>query len=155
MRFISHRGNLEGAQKDLENLPDQIDKAISQGFDVEIDLWLHNGSLYLGHDGPEHKTSDRFLIDRSPNLWIHAKSIDTVSFLFRSDLNWFWHETDKFALTSKEIPWSFPEIFFESCVVNQPADSSKFWTERLHEKMNFHAICHDDIMRVRKEIGIK
>lgn len=155
MRFISHRGNLDGAHKDLENLPSQIDKAVSQGFDVEIDLWFHNGSLYLGHDRPEHKTSDRFLIDRSSNLWVHAKSVDTVSFLLQSDLNWFWHESDKFALTSRGIPWSFPEVFFESCVVNQPADSSKFWTERLHEKMNFYAICHDDIARVRKEIGEK
>lgn len=134
-------------------MPAQIDEAISLGFDVEIDLWLHNESLYLGHDRPEHETSDRFLIDRSSSLWIHAKSVDTVSFLLRSDLNWFWHESDKFTLTSKGIPWSFPEIFFESCVVNQPNDGSKFWTERLHEKMNFHAICHDDIMRVKRRLS--
>lgn len=151
MRFISHRGNLDGACKDLENLPSQIDKAISRGFDVEIDLWLHNNSLYLGHDRPEHKTSDQFLIDRSSSLWVHAKSVNTVSFLLQSELNWFWHESDKFALTSRGIPWSFPEVFFESCVVNQPADSSKFWTERLHEKINFYAVCHDDIERVRRD----
>lgn len=155
MRYISHRGNIDGIRRDLENKPSQIDEAISRGFDVEIDLWLSDGLLYLGHDRPEHKINDRFLIDRSSNLWIHAKSIDTVSLLYRSDLNWFWHESDKFTLTSKGIPWSFLEIFFENCVVNQPSDNSKFWVERLYEKMNFHAICHDDIMRVRKEIGIK
>ena len=155
MIYISHRGNLSGINKDLENHPQQIDKAICGGFDVELDLWFDNGQLYLGHDRPDYMIDDKFLIERSQNIWVHAKSIETAKFLISTNLHWFWHEKDKFTLTTKKIPWSFPEIFFEGCVVNQPSDISKFWTERLYNKMNFHAICHDDIVRVKKEIGTK
>ena len=40
MKIISHRGNLNGPNKNLENRLDTIEKAIQLGFDVEVDIWL-------------------------------------------------------------------------------------------------------------------
>ena len=51
MRLISHRGNINGRIRELENLPDYIDAAINLGYDVEVDLWLEGEKFYLGHDG--------------------------------------------------------------------------------------------------------
>ena len=45
MVLISHRGNLEGKNIELENDPTYIDSAIEKGFDVEIDLWVDNDGL--------------------------------------------------------------------------------------------------------------
>ena len=64
--LISHRGNLNGKNEDLENHPDYIMAAIHKGFDVEVDVWLYKDRLYLGHDKPQYPTSFDFLAyDRS------------------------------------------------------------------------------------------
>ena len=39
MILISHRGNINGKFKSWENEPTYIDKAISEGYDVEVDVW--------------------------------------------------------------------------------------------------------------------
>ena len=39
MIYIAHRGLTNGPDKELENHPEQIKRAISQGFDCEVDLW--------------------------------------------------------------------------------------------------------------------
>ena len=52
MVLISHRGNTNGKFESYENEPMYIDKAISDGFDVEIDVWMVEGQLFLGHDIP-------------------------------------------------------------------------------------------------------
>ena len=155
MIFISHRGNLEGAVKERENFPGQIDLALSLDFDVEIDLWLSDGSLKLGHDFPENRIDESFLLERSSRLWVHAKNLECISFLNQSGLNWFWHENDKLTMTSKSIPWAFPEVFVSGGVVNQPSDTSTFWSEKLYEKTNFCGICHDNIVMVKKTFDRK
>ena len=40
MIFIAHRGNTNGPSSKKENSLPYIVSAISNGFDVEIDLWL-------------------------------------------------------------------------------------------------------------------
>ena len=54
MRIISHRGCLDGPNPLIENNPDQIDCAIKHTLDVEIDLWMLEGNLLLGHDEPHY-----------------------------------------------------------------------------------------------------
>ena len=36
-RIIAHRGNIGGSNPEVENNPEQIDKCIAEGYDVEID----------------------------------------------------------------------------------------------------------------------
>lgn len=61
MILISHRGNIDGKKPHLENQPDYIDEAIALGYDVEIDVWLIDGVLFLGHDAPQYEISDVWL----------------------------------------------------------------------------------------------
>ena len=53
-RIIAHRGNIGGSNPEVENSPEQIDKCISEGYDVEIDLRYDDltKTLWLGHDSP-------------------------------------------------------------------------------------------------------
>ena len=70
MLLIAHRGNTNGRFESWENEPTYIDKAINEGFDVEIDVWFVGGILYLGHDKPDYGVDTRWLIERSDKLWI-------------------------------------------------------------------------------------
>ena len=38
MKLIAHRANINGPDSSTENSPDQIDKCIEQGYDVEVDI---------------------------------------------------------------------------------------------------------------------
>ena len=73
MRFIAHRGNINGPNPDLENNPRYIIQAIEKGFDVEIDVWKTD-ALYLGHDGPDHKIELKFLLNHKDHLWCNLRS---------------------------------------------------------------------------------
>ena len=47
MKLIAHRGLFNGPNKELENNPDQIEKAWNLGFDCEIDLLIIKKQLFL------------------------------------------------------------------------------------------------------------
>ena len=53
MKLISHRGNINGRIENYENNPDYIDDTIRLGYDVEVDVWMIEGVLFLGHDEPQ------------------------------------------------------------------------------------------------------
>jgi hypothetical protein len=78
MILISHRGNIDGKYESQENEPNYIDKAISKGFDVEIDVWYVDGNLLLGHDKPDYFTDFEFIKNRNSKLWIHCKNVESV-----------------------------------------------------------------------------
>ena len=71
MILISHRGNITGPNQSLENSPYYIDKAIVAGFDVEIDVWVVEDQIMLGHDFPQFKVDLEWLKMRVENLWLH------------------------------------------------------------------------------------
>ena len=108
--IISHRGNIDGKNELLENSPDYIDKAISKGFDVEIDLWIDRSSkIFLGHDEPQYEIDMLWLEDRKNKLWIHCKNIDAVVFFNNTkNFHYFWHQNDDITLTSKSYIWAYP-----------------------------------------------
>jgi hypothetical protein len=110
MKYISHRGNLNGRMESYENEPNYIDLAIKKGYDVEIDVWFKDDQLWLGHDNPDYGIDFRFISDRISKLWVHCKNVESVVF-FREcgyDINYFWHETDCVTLTSRNYIWAFP-----------------------------------------------
>lgn len=107
---ISHRGNLLGAHSPSEeNKPEYIDAALEKGFDVEVDVWELKGGLFLGHDGPDHQISLKYLTDRQDMLWCHAKNLDALHTMVDVGLHCFFHNTDDFTLTSKGFIWTFPQ----------------------------------------------
>ena len=73
MKLIAHRGLYNGPDKNLENRPYQINSALGRGFDCEIDLWVFDDRLYLGHDGPQYNITEDFL--QQSGLWIHCKNL--------------------------------------------------------------------------------
>jgi hypothetical protein len=110
LKFISHRGNLTGPSA-LENSPVQVDKSIKLGFECEIDIRIMGNVFYLGHDAPEYQVEFDWLLERASKLWIHCKNFEALNFFstrFDSKLNFFWHEKDRYTLTSKGYIWAYP-----------------------------------------------
>ncbi len=109
MMFISHRGNLRGPNKSAENRPDYIKSALNNGYNVEVDVWVTD-EIYLGHDMPTYKIKKDFFCDK---MWIHCKNLKAVKVMKETNLNWFWHDSDKMTLTSKGNIWSYPGVYID------------------------------------------
>jgi hypothetical protein len=107
MKLIAHRGLYDGPNKKNENHPHQIAKAWMLGFECEVDLWMINHELWLGHDAPQYQIKEDFL--SSGPLWIHAKNLKALEFLTKArELIYFWHQEDYFTLTSNHKIWTYP-----------------------------------------------
>lgn len=107
MKIISHRGNLDGPNRNKENSTSGIISALNYGFDVEIDVWNKNGKWYLGHDEPTYKIDEKFL--QNNKLWCHAKNLDALNLMLKNNkIHCFWHQKDDFTLTSKGYIWTYP-----------------------------------------------
>ena len=108
MIYISHRGNISNVNSELENSPDYITEALKQGYHVEIDLWRVDNILYLGHDEPQYKIHQDFLNNKY--FYVHCKNNDALLFMSKNPMecDYFWHQDDKYTLTSKNIIWVHP-----------------------------------------------
>ena len=145
MILISHRGNIDGKVINLENHPDYVDKAISLGYDVEIDLRFFKNNFYLGHDECDYKINLKWLEKRKNKLWIHCKDTSSVIELFNFNkkenllFNFFFHDKDKITLTSKNYIWVYPG--------NQPIKNSIAVLPELYDDNISHCygICSDFI----------
>lgn len=150
MKFISHRGNLNGREPATENAIDQIDIVIFEGFDVEIDVWRIENNWFLGHDEPQYECDLSWLLDRSENLWCHAKNLEALhDMIHYPKLNCFWHQEDDYTLTSHGFIWTYP---------NQPIKEFSYkqiillfdWNDD-DIKIPHGGICSDDISSYRKK----
>ena len=108
MILISHRGNINGKNKNRENSIEYISEALNLGFDVEIDVWWSNGYLYLGHDKPQHLIDLSWFEKNKNSLWVHCKNIESVVKLQNTDFHYFWHQNDDVTLTSNKFLWTYP-----------------------------------------------
>ena len=116
MILISHRGNIDGKYPDFENNPIYINKALKNGYDVEIDVWCMDNRWYLGHDSPDHEITLDYL--KNDKFWCHAKNIDALhGMLKEGDIHCFWHQEDDFTLTSKGVIWTCKETTSKSICV--------------------------------------
>ena len=108
MKLIAHRGNLNGKIESRENKPDYILEAIDRGFHVEIDVWYTNSNngWFLGHDQPQYRVDSDFL--KMPEIWCHAKNINTLNELLKIEAHCFFHQNDSVTLTSKGYMWTYP-----------------------------------------------
>jgi hypothetical protein len=148
MYLIAHRGNLNGITK-WENKPSYIDKAIQEGFDVEIDVWFIDNTLYLGHDEPQYEVSFRWFRYRINKIWIHCKNSEAMLFFNRGgyEFNYFWHQEDMFTLTSKNIIWQYPSnIVYPNAIFLMPENFPDLDKEELK---NVKGICSDYIQEYK------
>lgn len=139
MLIISHRGNLDGVNKSLENEPSQIEKALNLKYDVEIDLWKINGKLLLGHDKPLYEVSLKWLENFKEHLWIHCKNIEALNCV-KNKFNAFGHNIDDYVLTSKNYIWVYPgKELVDNCITVLPENSNY----NLKEISKSFGICTD------------
>jgi len=143
MIIISHRGNLEGVCPEKENTLEYIQEAIDSGYDVEVDLRVKDGGLYLGHDTPDHAVTSQWLEERSENLWIHVKDYKALVWITSQDhkFMYFCHESDTYCLTSNGYIWShdIENDMSELCIV--PLLDLR--SVEGFSQTNFHAVCSD------------
>jgi hypothetical protein len=131
MRKIAHRANRNGSNPHGENNPIDIGVAIAVGYDVEIDVWVVETEVYLGHDKPTHLVDETFLEDVKDEAWFHCKNIEALNYFAHHmpDAKYFWHQNDDYTLTSNGYIWTYPgkEITDKSIIVlTEPEDLSKY-----------------------------
>ena len=148
MILISHRGNINGPLPQHENRPSYIHYALSQGYDVEIDIWFKNNKFYLGHDEPSYEINAPLLA--TPGFWCHAKNIEAIIEMKRLnvdesyDIHFFWHEEDKVTLTSKNYIWAYPGVNAKGSIAVMPEIHNDNTNNRI-------GICSDYIEKYKIE----
>jgi len=106
--LISHRGNLKGPNKEMENKPEYIQTALEKGFYVEVDVWKFGKSnIYLGHDEPQYEVGLEFL-KSDPHIICHAKNVMALKYLLKHGIHCFGHDKDDYVLTSRGFIWTYP-----------------------------------------------
>lgn len=130
MIIISHRGNVQGQDKNYENNPIQINNLLKNNIQVEIDVWFKDGNILLGHDEPQHIVNYEFL--KQDGLWCHAKNLNALYYMIQNNIkNYFWHQEDYFTLTSSKYIWTYPTnlVTDKSIIV----DLSKNWKNKNYD----------------------
>lgn len=105
MKLISHRGNINQTNHDLENSLQYVELALKK-YDCEIDVWYNDKKFFLGHDGPKHEVDKNFLTN--PSLWCHAKHYESLQALLDIGAHCFFHQRDDYTVTSRGIIWAYP-----------------------------------------------
>lgn len=137
MLIISHRGNVSGIDETLENNPEHIKTLLQDKINVEIDVWIIDNILFLGHDKPQYIINHEFL--KQNGLWCHAKNLDALYYMLKNNIkNYFWHQEDYFTLTSSGYIWTFPnkQVTNESIIV----DFSQNWKDKNY---SCYGVCVD------------
>ena len=148
MKLIAHRGLTDGPNPAIENSPAQILLAIKLGFECEIDLWVINSELYLGHDGPTYPITPEFL--KTGEFWIHAKNLGALRWLTDTCYNYFWHQNDDYVITSYRWIWTYPnkELTQKSIAVLPEWNDPEF----KNLPINCYAICSDYVTIIKEKI---
>lgn len=146
--FIAHRGNVNGPIPEKENDPEYIKQAIDLDYDVEIDVWMVNGELFLGHDEPLYPITPDFLVTYKERLWCHAKNTDALFYLIknRDYFHSFSHENDPHVLTSRGIIWAYVgETIDKNTICVLPEQVPTEYEEE--DLKNCYGICSDFIQQ--------
>ena len=147
MILISHRGNIDGRLESYENEPTYTDSAIKKGYDVEIDVWYVDNTLYLGHDRPQYGINFKWIQDRVDRLWVHCKNVEAVLYFkeCENSINYFWHQEDTLTLTSRNDIWVYPG--------RQPIKGSIAVMPEIHNEqiLQCKGVCSDKIKQYEKQ----
>lgn len=150
MILIAHRGLFDGPNKEKENSPEQIELALSKGYDAEIDVWFQKDGWWLGHDGPQYKVDADFI--GKQGLWIHCKNLDALYELSSTPIrfNYFWHQEDDFTLTSKNYIWTYPgKSYTPKSVIVMPEWKTELENFDSLRVYNCHGICSDYVGKLK------
>ncbi len=133
---------MDGKYVEFENNPIQIDRALKNGFDVEIDVWYKDDGWYLGHNEPQYKVNLKYL--KNDKFWCHAKNIDALHMMLENNIHCFWHQEDDVTLTSKGYMWTYPgKKLTENSICVLPEKNNEFPKKCL-------GICSDFIVNYKE-----
>lgn len=148
-RHVCHRGNLVGPVRKLENNFGILIQREIQGHEVEVDVWYHENTLWLGHDKPEYKITLEWLAN-SNRRWIHAKDGKTFEYLLLEkgkralDIHVFYHTKEDYALTNKGVIICYPgKTLLEGSCCMMPEQA--YYTDA--EKQKCFVICSDTMRK--------
>ena len=149
LRLIAHRGNLEGANKAQENEPSYLKFALAAGFDVECDAWLQEDTQlwFLGHDEPQYEITYEFLLQAG--LWVHCKNGAALRVISAdARIHSFWHDADDYTLTSRALPWIYPNkpLLGQRSIAVMFSDSLSLVRE------DVFGICCDEVGALRRAL---
>ena len=108
-RWILHRGLMNGPDPEKENKEELLWQRLSEGWDIEVDVWLVDGRIWLGHDKPTHLLQNIQLLEVS-RVWIHCKNVPMLQYMAekKPGAPFFSHDTDDAVLTSNGNIWCYP-----------------------------------------------
>lgn len=160
MRYIAHRGNIDGRNAGKENSPDYILQALNRGFDVEVDVWLYQETTkeepayYFGHDQPEYRVQIPAVFLENPLVWFHAKTIQTFYALMRNSVTAFYIDGDHAcALTTRGHIWTTPgNVLTPRSIAVMPEYSPNWRTADLRQ---VYGICSDNLFAVDRELKLE
>jgi hypothetical protein len=146
--YIAHRGNINGKNTERENSPSYILEAMNEGFHVEIDVWVVNELIFLGHDAPQYKIKKDFLFNE--NLWCHAKNIEALTMMVqhKDKIHCFFHQSDDYILTSKGFIWSYTGKPINKETICVMPENYDLYTK--DELKDCRGICSDNIIYYKK-----
>jgi hypothetical protein len=140
MIIISHRGNVDGPDPSKENTIKQIDKVISMGIPVEIDVRVVDDKWFLGHDYGEYQIDKSYLLQNKEMIWCHAKNIYALENMLELGVHCFWHQEDDYTLTSRGIIWAYPNKYTGKGILVKP---SKEFLDNINKPI--YGICTDNL----------
>jgi hypothetical protein len=150
MIYIAHRGLFEGPDKDKENNPEQIDKAVEMGYDVELDVWWINNKWFLGHDGPTYQVDFEYINQR--DVWAHCKNLDALYHIGKQPVycHYFWHQEDDFTLTNSGKIWTYPgRDLTNNSIAVVPERCENYW--KYVKNVDIFGVCTDYVNKFINE----
>lgn len=158
MIIIAHRGNVDGMNPERENSPDYIDEALELGYDAEIDLRSKDKQLFLGHDEAQYSVNLKWLYKNRERLWIHCKDRESLEFCSSIDMNlhYFYHENDKYSLTSRGIGWVLVgQMPYNNSIIVLPESISYYnkYGGKHDRILGTRGICTDKCNYYRRELN--
>lgn len=154
MILIAHRGLFKGPDLEKENTPKQIELALSNQYDCEVDVWFVKNEWWLGHDRPQYKVDWNFI--GMQGLWLHCKNLDALHELTYTPLNftYFWHQEDDFTLTSNHYIWTYPgKSLTRNSISVQPERTEEMWKWTKACSLGIAGVCTKFVERFVNEIG--
>lgn len=168
MIVIAHRALLQGPNPSLENSPEAIERAIDQGFMVEVDINSASGMEFdfvLGHGYLNHSSivwgvSIDYVIDIAPYTYFHCKDLKVLNHLLhlRCIPYAFFHDIDQGVMTTDGKIWTYPgqEVYKNSIAVLPESwnpDISLEANLNATKKLDCYGICTDWAWQVRKFVN--
>jgi hypothetical protein len=139
---IAHRGNVFGKEPDRENEPDYLLRAINMGFDVEVDVWVLDDTVWFGHDSPVYgPIGMEFLDTISDAAWFHCKNLEALVWFKKNNnsFRYFWHEEDSYTLTSNGYIWTYPGMQLSQYSILVDLDN------KIETSINLFGVCSDSV----------